>query len=166
MSMMNETRFEELAAAYGATLSHWPAEEQSGAQALLETSAQAQAVLADAKALDATLDLWDAPQPSGALMARILGDAAEIGFGHAPEAAPRAEPEKSGLMTRLFGDWGWRPAGAMAACLAIGFVAGLSGAPAPLGDAGDIASVSTEETLMDMAFFSEDESDPFGLETL
>jgi len=165
MSMMTETRFEELAAAYGADVSRWPNEEQAGARALLETSAQAQTALADAKALDAALDLWDAPQPSDALMARILGDAAEVSLGQAPDAAPAqsAPAKKPGLMSRLFGDWGWRPAGAMAACLAIGFVAGLSGAPAPVGSTNDVGSVENEETLMDMAFFAEDDSDPFGL---
>lgn len=166
MSMMTETRFEELADAYGADLARWPLEERAGAEALLADSAAARALLDDAKALDATLDLWADPQPSDALMARILGDAAEAGLAPAQEAAgPVVKPARPGLMQRLFGDWGWRPAGAMAACLAIGVVAGLSGTPAPMDGSYGTADAA-EETLMDMAFFNEDDDDPFGLEML
>lgn len=169
MEKMTEARFVELAAAYGATLAHWPDDVRPQAKSLLETSLRARAVLEHERILDDALDAWQVPPPSNALMSRILGDAADVSFGQMPKAlsAERTipEPRKPGLMTRLFGDWGWRPAGAMTACLAIGFVAGMSGAPAPIDTTADLASAQ-EETLMDLAFFDDEETDLFGLETL
>jgi hypothetical protein len=80
MTAITEIRFEELAAAYGASVARWPAVAQPSVQALLETSPEARWVLDEAKALDAALDAWEVPQPSQALMARILGDAATGGW--------------------------------------------------------------------------------------
>ena len=166
---MTETRFEELSAAYGAALERWPEGERDAARELLAVSPDAQAMHDEARALDAALDGWTVPVPSEALMARILADAADVSAsrGAAAEPARPAAAERPGLLARLFGEWGWRPAGAMMACLAIGFVAGLAGAPAPLEQAGpdadEIAAAEAGETLFDIAFFEEEDSDPFGL---
>lgn len=166
MMTMKIERFDELASAYGAGIFLWPAEEQAAAEALAASSPEAQAVLAREKALDAALNEWEAPAPSEALMARILGDAAEVSASATTAApAPRTAPEKPSLLSRLFGEMGWRPAGAMTACLAIGFVAGLSGAPAPLDDS-DVASASEDNAVIATFFADEDDSDPFNLEML
>jgi len=168
MSMMKIERFEELASAYGAAISLWPADEQAAAETFAATSPEAQAALTRERELDAMLNGWDVPAPSNALMARILGDAAEVSATASVAApAPRAEPEKPNFLTRFFGDIGWRPAGAMAACLAIGMVAGLSGAPTPLDTTTDteLAQQASDADVL-TAFFGEDDSDPFDLEIL
>ena len=128
MSMMTFERFDELASAYGAAMDLWPADEQAAAQAFAATSTEAQDALARERALDEAMNAWEAPAPSDALMARILGDAAEVSAA-APvaAAAPQAQPKKPGLFARIFGDMGWRPAGALAACLAIAVVATQTG---------------------------------------
>lgn len=128
MSMMTFERFDELASTYGAAMDLWPADEQAAAKALAATSTEAQDALTRERALDEAMNAWEAPAPSDALMARILGDAAEISAA-APVAEPtlQAQPKKPGLFARIFGDLGWRPAGALAACLAIAVVATQTG---------------------------------------
>ena len=163
--MMTVDRFDELASAYGANIYLWPAEEQVAAKALAESSPEAQAVLEREKVLDAALDEWEAPAPSDALMERILSDAAEVSASATvSNPAQREESKKPGFLTRFFGEMGWRPAGAMAACLAIGFVAGISGDPASnnTNDASEIEDNSVVATF----FGDEDDSDPFDLEIL
>ncbi len=166
MTTMTLDRFDELASAYGAAIFLWPAEDQPAAEALAAASPEAQAVLARERALDAALDEWEAPEPSQALMARILGDAAEVS---AVQAAAVAEPppvaEKPGFLTRFFGDIGWRPAGAMTACLAIGFAVGLSGTP-DSASTDDTALAAQDNAVIATFFGDEDESDPFDLEML
>lgn len=166
MSMMTLERFDELAAAYGAAIFLWPAEEQAAAEAFAAASPEVSAILARERALDEALDEWEAPQPSQALMARILSDAAEVSAAAAPTVEPaRAEPEKPGFFSRFFGDIGWRPAGAMTACLAIGFAVGLSGTPD--GSGTDDTVLAAEDNAVIATFFGdEDESDPFDLEML
>lgn len=166
MSTMTLDRFDDLASAYGGAIFLWPAEVQADAEAFAAAAPEAQAVLARERALDEALDEWEAPEPSQALMARILGDAAEVSaMGAAPvtEAPPAADPP--GFLTRFFGDFGWRPAGALTACLAIGFVAGLSGAPAPV-ETGDMALAAQDNAVIATFFGEDDESDPFDLELL
>lgn len=163
--IMTIERFDELASAYGAGIFLWPAEEQAAAEALAKSSPDAQAVLERERALDAALDEWDVPAPSEALMAKILGDAAEVSTTtSAAVETPRQASEKPSFFSRFFGEMGWRPAGAMTACLAIGFIAGLSGAPAPVG--GDEASAVEDNAVVATFFGDEDESDPFDLEIL
>ena len=159
---MTFERFDELACTYGAAMDLWPTDEQAAAKSLASTSTEAQEALARERALDEAMDAWEAPAPSDALMARILGDAAEVSAA-APVAAaevhPQATPEKRGLFARLFGDMGWRPAGALAACLAIAVVATQTGqdgspvAPAPLTEA-ELAQ-HAEDTEILTAFFDD-----------
>ena len=99
MSMMTFERFDELASTYGATMDLWPTDEQAAAKSLASTSTEAQEALARERALDEAMDAWEAPAPSDALMARILGDAAEVSAATpvaAAEASPQATPEKRG----------------------------------------------------------------------
>ena len=167
MTMMTLDRFDELASAYGAAIFLWPAEDQAAAEAFVAASPEASAILARERALDEALDEWEAPEPSQALMARILGDAAEVS---AAQTAPLADPapttaDKPGFFARFFGDVGWRPAGAMTACLAIGFAVGLSGTPN--GTDTDETALAAEDNAVIATFFGdEDESDPFDLEML
>jgi len=164
--IMTIERFDELASAYGAGIFLWPTEEQAAAEALAKGSPEAQAVLERERALDAALDEWDVPAPSEALMAKILGDAAEVSSTtSAAVETPRQAPEKPSFFSRFFGEMGLRPAGAMTACLAIGFIAGLSGAPAPV-DSGSEASAVEDNAVVATFFGDEDESDPFDLEIL
>jgi hypothetical protein len=165
MTDMAIEKFDELASAYGAAIFLWPAEDQAAAEALAASSTEAQAVLERERALDAALDEWEAPEPSQALMARILGDAAEI-TAAAPvaEPTPHEAPAKPGFFSRFFGEMGWRPAGAMTACLAIGFIAGMSGAPAPLDP--EVATAQEDNAVVATFFGDEDDSDPFDLEML
>jgi len=69
MSMMTLERFDELAAAYGAAIFLWPAEEQAAAEAFAAANPEASAILARERALDEALDEWEAPQPSQAWLA-------------------------------------------------------------------------------------------------
>jgi len=161
--MMTLDRFDELASAYGAAISLWPAQDQAAAEALAAQSSEAQNILAREAALDAALDEWEAPAPSDALMARILGDAAETSAAMAaPVAAPEKATQKPGFFERFFGSMDWRPAGAMTACLAIGFIAGVSGDPVSV----DTASAIEDNAVVATFFDDEDDSDPFDLEIL
>lgn len=160
MSMMTFERFDELADTYGAAMDLWPANEQAAAKAFATTSTEAKDALARERALDEAMDAWEAPAPSEALMARILGDAAEVAaIAPVAVASPQAKSEKPGLFARLFGDMGWRPAGALAACLAIAVVAtqigpnGSNTAPTPLTEA-ELAQ-HAEDTEILTAFFDD-----------
>jgi len=65
-------RFAELVAAYGGELELWPADERAAAAALLETSAEARALVAAEAELDGALaEPNAAPEPSAALMRRL-----------------------------------------------------------------------------------------------
>jgi len=159
MSTMTFERFDELASTYGAAMDLWPAAEKAAAEALAATSTEAQDALARERALDDVMNTWEAPAPSEALMARILGDAAEVSAA-APvaEAAPRVEPEKPSLFSRLFGGMGWRPAGALAACLAIAVVATQTGKTPSTPAAPTEAQLAqqAEDTAILTAFFDDD----------
>ena len=56
---MNRERFEQLAQAFGGVVARWPVGEREAAAALMAAEPEfARAVLAEAEALDATLDAW------------------------------------------------------------------------------------------------------------
>lgn len=57
--------------AYGAARAHWPRRERAAAEALIDSSADARALLAQASQLDALLDLVHSPAPSEALQSRV-----------------------------------------------------------------------------------------------
>lgn len=109
---MDKQRFDSIVAAYGADPRRWPAVERDAALAF---AAEAQPDLADARALDALLELAPAPRPaSDVLTTRVLRDAA-------------------GVSRRRFA-----PAMALAACMVAGVLVGYSaGARAPASDGVD-----------------------------
>ncbi|MFZ5670860.1 MAG: hypothetical protein ACOY4K_15340, partial [Pseudomonadota bacterium] len=70
---MNADRFRDLAEAYGGSIARWPAETQDAAFAfLMRDPAEADAILAEARDLDAALDAAEVPAPSAALRRRVL----------------------------------------------------------------------------------------------
>lgn len=71
---MNAQRFEALLETYGAEPLRWPEAERPAAQAFSRT-AQGQAAIEAARALDDELDAWVAVQPSRELRARVLAAA-------------------------------------------------------------------------------------------
>lgn len=159
--MMILDDFEALAMAYGGELDRWPADEREAAQRLLSESDAARRLLNEARALDATLDLWETPAPSHALVARVLEDAASMGAvtpAHAP--APMA---RKGWLAKLLDPSGWRlsgpkPAFAMAACLALGFSFGITLDGSMIEPAG-VTTAQNELGSIDLAFAMEDDSD-------
>lgn len=159
--MMTIKDFEERAMAYGADLDVWPEEDRAPARSLLAGSTVARAALDDARALDATLALWnDAVAPSQALLSRVLTDAATVseeGKGTVP-AAPVAVPARRGWLAALFGERPLlRPGLALAACLALGFVMGTALDEQVMAPEG--TEIVDEVGLIDFAFAMEDDAD-------
>ena len=73
---MNEDRFLNLAAAYGADMNRWPAGERAVASAFVAANPQVvEACLAAERLLDAALHRYDAGEASAALRARITAGA-------------------------------------------------------------------------------------------
>lgn len=75
--MMTLKRFRALADSYGGDLQRWPQQERPQAQALLDSSAQAQAIIAAARQLDEAItaagaarseSLWSGDRPEAALV--------------------------------------------------------------------------------------------------
>lgn len=119
MKQMTESSFSEGLDLWGSDLSSWPADHTAAAQLLLETSATAREQLAHAHDLDQAL----AELP--ALAARE-GLAADIA-AHVAGDSVRVDAERSDRWQFLI-DWFsatlWRPVGAAAFPLLLGFVAG------------------------------------------
>ena len=73
---MNEDRFLNLAAAYGADMNRWPAAERAVAAAFVNANPQVvEACLAAERLLDDTLQRYDARDASAALRTRIIAGA-------------------------------------------------------------------------------------------
>ncbi|WP_206241248.1 hypothetical protein [Novosphingobium terrae] len=70
--VLTMARFAELAQAYGGEIARWPAEVQGAARHMAQDP-QASALLAEAAALDAQLDLWTVPAPSPRLRQAVTG---------------------------------------------------------------------------------------------
>ena len=152
--------FEERAMAYGARIDGWPEEDRGAAQALLAGSERARAILEEARSLDAMLDLWEGPEPSHALLSRVLADAATVAEERRETtvAAAAPQPEQRGWLVRLFGERPLlRPGLALAACLALGVVMGttLEEDVLPKATGEPVA----EMAVIDFAFAMEDDSD-------
>ena len=164
--MMILEDFQERALAYGGDIDGWPVEDRAAARALLAGSAQARAALDEARALDGTLDLWQAPAPSHALLSRVLADAATVSDEAQATAAPAPRPARAGWRERLFGgNPVFRPGLALAACLALGFAMGANFEEAVLIPTTD--SATPEIGMIDFAFAMEDDADLLlGPETL
>lgn len=135
MSAMDAQRFEILAEAHGGLISRWPAAEQDAAYAwLAEAPEAAQAVLAEALALDEALDVLRPPSPSTALRDAILA------------AAPA--PTRRWTLARWLTGAGI--GAALAAASAAGVVVGVQVAegPAVSSDATLAASAEDDWTLL------------------
>jgi hypothetical protein len=137
---MTLERLAEIVEAYGASPQRWPAAERRAAEALA-LSASAQALLEDARRLDAVLDTAPEGVASDMLVSRIMA------------ARPRPVPAKPG---RVVGGRNWLgalvqaiwpygspafPAGALAASVALGIGFGLS-SPVAVGALGLSSSSS------------------------
>ena len=77
---MNETRFGELAAAYGGDVRRWPDGERDAARAWADAHPQAERDLFDARQTDAALYASANPVVSMALRDRVLASAATAGM--------------------------------------------------------------------------------------
>lgn len=113
---MDRERFAELLDAYGADFRRWPAETRAAAAAYAAQNAEAAALIAEARKLDAVLDAGrEQAPPSAELADRILA--------FAPRVVRPAFDRRAML--------------ALAACAVFGVVIGYGGgllAPAPLED--------------------------------
>jgi hypothetical protein len=130
-SDMNETRFIELLATYGAELSRWPDDERSAAEALLEVAPhRLRDIWESERVFDRLLALEKDAPASIALEAQVLA------------TAPSRRTVRANR--RLFGRWTapqWATGGAIAASLALGFAAGYAGEP-PAGEYAPMLSLS------------------------
>lgn len=158
-NMMTIQDFEEHALAYGGDIDGWPVEDRAAAHKLFAESDAARAALAEASALDDMLDLWEGPEPSHALLSRVLADAAMVSEeATAKVATPAPRPIRAGWRERFFGGNAvFRPGLAFAACLALGFVFGTNIEQSALNPNSDIAA--QEFGVIDFAFAMEDDAD-------
>ncbi len=113
--MLTLATFRHLAGAYGADLARWPQARRAEAEALLTTSAQARAMLAEAAALDAALAGLARPEPGPEDLARLSA-------GIAARLTARAPRRRSWLPA--LPRWSWITAGASGA-VAAGLMVGL-----------------------------------------
>jgi hypothetical protein len=140
---MTPKRFEQLAEAYGGDVARWPdAEREAAALFMTRDPAGAEAVLSDARNLDAQLDLWTALRVSPTLTEAVL----------TPAPTPRARP----------GWLGWlAPAGlgaGLAAACAAGLLMGsqLGAAPIATDPQTDAITTALEEDEFGLLFDDED----------
>ena len=132
---MNETRLKRLIEAYGAEPERWPAGDRAAAQALLEASAEARAMLAAARRLDRLLEAAPvgsaAPDATAALRRKIA-------------SLPDAPPPVVRASNVTIGPWSrrrlWASAAGLAAAGVIGVVVGWTQLP-PLGDQADVGDL-------------------------
>ena len=160
IEMMTLDDFEERALAYGGDLERWPEDEQAAARATVDAMPRARAILEEARAMDEMLDLWEGPEPSQALLGRVLADAATVADeARVTATASGAAPaRKAGWRERLFGGGPvFRPGLALAACLALGFAMGTNFEDRTVSAPAQIAL--DDGGVVDFAFAMEDDSD-------
>ena len=131
---MNIQRFRQLLDAYGAAPARWPESERSAAQALLERSAEARQLAAQAARLDELLNHAEAPK-------RVLGPAA-LAERIASTPQIRSSPQQKTEWRLAIG---WPRLMALAAAAVAGFVVGWSG-----WDAQFIASPQLDPIIADI----------------
>jgi anti-sigma factor RsiW len=105
---MTLERFKELLDVFGADLGRWPGAERAAASALIAQVPEAQVALAEARRLDALLDLYEPPADR----------AAEARLRAALAAVPARTPRHA---ARLL----WPQAAALAATLLLGVATGI-----------------------------------------
>lgn len=123
---MTHERLLELIAAFGAEPMGWPEAERDAARALLDAEPEAfREALAEARAIDAELNLAEIPEPSAELANAILA------------TAPRAPRQNAGIvggLAAILFPHGIRwPAGAALASLVMGLVGGYAYASTGIG---------------------------------
>lgn len=111
MREMTETRFRELADAFGSDLEKWPAAERYAARILLSERPNLETDLADWATLDADL----------------AGLLREAELPPVPVADPSRAFDLRGLFSALWPFGGlWQPAAGLVAASAAGFIVGIS----------------------------------------
>jgi hypothetical protein len=116
---MNEARFIELLAAYGAELARWPEDKRGEAEAFLEVAPHR------------IKDIWESERSFDHLLALEKDGPASIAL---ETAVLSASPSRRGVRREpaRFGRWSapqWVTGGALAASLALGFAVGYAGEP-------------------------------------
>ena len=129
---MNEARFVELLAAYGAELSRWPEGERAAADALLEVAPHR------------IKDIWESERAFDHLLALEKDGPATIAL---ETKILSSSPDRRGVRSpvRLFGKWTmpqWATGGAIAASLALGFAVGYAGEPQNTSNASEYPMLS------------------------
>jgi hypothetical protein len=129
---MNEARFIELLAAYGAELARWPEEERAAADALLEVAPHR------------IKDIWESERAFDHLLALEKDGPATIAL---ETTVLSSSPDRRGVRrpVRLFGKWTmpqWATGGAIAASLALGFAVGYAGEPQNTSNASEYPMLS------------------------
>lgn len=129
---MNEARFIELLAIYGAELSRWPEVDRADAESFLETAPhRIKDIWESERSFDHLLALEKDALASIALETRIL------------DASPARKHARASVGVGQ--GWSmpqWIAGGALAASLALGFAVGYAGEPAPAAD-GEYAKMLT-----------------------
>jgi hypothetical protein len=129
---MNEARFIELLAAYGAELSRWPEDDRGDAEAFLEVAPhRIKDIWESERSFDHLLALEKDGPASISLETRVIG------------ASP--DRRRVGKPLGAVGGWSlpqWITGGALAASLALGFAVGYAGEPESTKDA-DYAKMLT-----------------------
>src|SRR5262245_14618204 len=121
---MNEARFIELLAIYGAELARWPEDDRADAEAFLETAPhRIKDIWESERSFDHLLALEKDTLASIALETRILD----------------ASPARRHVRVAVGSGRGWSmpqwiAGGALAASLALGFAVGYAGEPSPVTD--------------------------------
>jgi hypothetical protein len=125
--MMTFERFQLLAEAYGGAISRWPVDAQDAAYAFMAAAPeQADAVLAEARAMDALMDQAVSPAPSAALRDFVIA------------RAPAVRAERARL-------WRWMTGAGVGAALTAATAAGvMAGVNLSLGQ----APVGEDESLL------------------
>lgn len=130
-------RFAAIVDAYGASPMRWPVAERGAAEALLAASAEARALLGDARMLDGMLAAAPVEAPSAALVERLMAARPRAA------AAPAAARPKSFFRELIGAIWPYGspalPAGALAASIMLGVA---------LGSVSEIAVINTTSTTV------------------
>lgn len=149
------SRLAELAAAYGAAVDRWPANERQGADALLSRSAEARALLDRERELDGLLAAAPDVAPSVALVDRLMAARPRPVL---PRPAARRRVGPWSTLARAVWPYGSPalPAGALAVSvlLGVGFGAAMPSAVSAFGmTAASVAAADevTDDRLVSIA---------------
>jgi hypothetical protein len=92
--MMDVAEFEDLLGRHGGDLSNWPKDRQAAAEALLQSSKQARAALAEAQRLRSVLQSTPVRAPTG-LVDRIMDKVRRLEANPADENTTNLDDEPS-----------------------------------------------------------------------